>query len=459
MGNSTFDQLLDHKHPEKGTFKQRYWWNAEFYETEGPIFLFTPGETDASGYGGYLMNDTLPGYYAQQFKGAVIILEHRYWGKSVPFDTLTAETLQYLNLPNSIHDLTNFAQNVSTKFCDGGNCNSNKNPWVMMGGSYSGALTAWTSQLAPNVFHAYHASSAVVEAIYDFWEYYEPIEAALPRNCSTDIKSVIRYVDTVLAANKTDDVNTLKNLFGLSALNNADFASVLSTPFSYWQSDEPDVIKFCNYLGATSSEKGVSSVDAYASYIKENSECGKDGVDCDTYSPNIEWNTPNQLDDNRPWQWMLCNEPFGWYQVGPPVSNGTSIVSSALRPDYYQRRCPLMFPETNGSVVGSVRGFTEEHLNMWTKGWDAPYERVLFVNGAWDPWMPATIASTYRPGGPVKSSQKIPSFIVEHGDHVPDFIFTDGNSKYQTPVVEAAVKIMGTWLQDWNMSAGKRATA
>ena len=27
-----FDQLIDHYHPEKGTFKQRYWHSYEFYE-------------------------------------------------------------------------------------------------------------------------------------------------------------------------------------------------------------------------------------------------------------------------------------------------------------------------------------------------------------------------------------------------------------------------------------------
>jgi hypothetical protein len=41
-------------------------------------------------------------------------------------------------------------------------------PWVMSGGSYSGALAAWTASIAPGTFWAYHASSAPVQAIYDF---------------------------------------------------------------------------------------------------------------------------------------------------------------------------------------------------------------------------------------------------------------------------------------------------
>jgi hypothetical protein len=30
-----FDQLLDHNDPSKGTFKQQYWWNTEFWAGPG----------------------------------------------------------------------------------------------------------------------------------------------------------------------------------------------------------------------------------------------------------------------------------------------------------------------------------------------------------------------------------------------------------------------------------------
>ncbi|GAP82894.1 putative serine carboxypeptidase S28 [Rosellinia necatrix] len=471
MGKGTFDQLLDHNDPEKGTFQQRYWWNAEFYEEDGPIFLFSPGESDAENAVGYLENYTLPGYYAQQFKGAAIVLEHRYWGKSIPFDTLTAETLQYLNVPNSISDLTYFASNVDCQFCEGGTCNSDENPWVLIGGSYSGALAAWTSQLDPGTFTAYHASSAVVEAIYDFWEYFNPIEAALPRNCSADVKSVIQYIDSVLASGDEADVTTLKTRFGLSALRDADFADIISNPLIAWQSDQDSVISFCDHIESASSnytrymsqsDKGVglvAALNAYSSYVRENINCGKNGAACDTYDGAIAWNTPNDLeDDYRPWMWMLCNEPFGWYQTGPPTSDGTSIIPSVLRPEHYQRRCPLAFPETNGFNAGSVLGFQAEHLNQWTKGWDAPFRRVLFVNGEHDPWKSATVAADSRPGGPIESSDEIPSLIVEKGVHVPDLVL-DG-SEYQNAVIEQAVAIMGGWLNDWKKpDPSKRAMA
>jgi hypothetical protein len=35
VGASTFEQLIDHDHPEFGTFPQRYWWNAKWWQGEG----------------------------------------------------------------------------------------------------------------------------------------------------------------------------------------------------------------------------------------------------------------------------------------------------------------------------------------------------------------------------------------------------------------------------------------
>lgn len=38
-GQSTFEQLIDHKNPSLGTFSQQYWWSSEYWGGEGsPVF-------------------------------------------------------------------------------------------------------------------------------------------------------------------------------------------------------------------------------------------------------------------------------------------------------------------------------------------------------------------------------------------------------------------------------------
>jgi len=133
-----------------------------------PIVFFTPGEVAAAGYTGYITNRTITGLFAQEIKGAAVMLEHRYYGSSSPYDTLTVENLQLLNVEQAIEDGINFAKNVEFPFDTDHSSNADKAPWVFSGGSYSGALSAYTASVHPNVFWAYHSSSAPVEAIHDY---------------------------------------------------------------------------------------------------------------------------------------------------------------------------------------------------------------------------------------------------------------------------------------------------
>lgn len=168
-GTAVFQQLLDHNDPSKGTFNQSYWWSTEYWTGPGaPVVFFTPGEVAAAGYTGYLTNRTITGLFAQAVGGATVLMEHRYWGDSSPYSELTTENFTYLTLEQAIKDTTYFANNVALPFDSNGSSNAANAPWVMAGGSYSGALTAWVESVDPGTYWAYYATSAVVEAIGDF---------------------------------------------------------------------------------------------------------------------------------------------------------------------------------------------------------------------------------------------------------------------------------------------------
>ncbi|OJA14092.1 hypothetical protein AZE42_13948, partial [Rhizopogon vesiculosus] len=104
-----FNQLVDHNNTGLGTFQQRYWMSWEFYEPGGPIILMTPGEEDAEDNEGYLTNSTINGRIAQQQKGATILIEHRFFGYSNPYDDLTSQSLVVFTIQQAIDDLVYFA--------------------------------------------------------------------------------------------------------------------------------------------------------------------------------------------------------------------------------------------------------------------------------------------------------------------------------------------------------------
>lgn len=113
------------------------------------------------------------------------MLEHRYYGLSNPFSDLSDNSLRFHTIQQAIDDLEYFAKTATLPMPGGGAVKPNQVPWVLVGGSYSGALTSWTmvsyvemsrtqvydadvsyyTSRKPNLFAAGYASSAVVQAI------------------------------------------------------------------------------------------------------------------------------------------------------------------------------------------------------------------------------------------------------------------------------------------------------
>lgn len=226
IGQGTFDQLLDHSNLELGTFKQRFWYSTKFWKGPGsPIILFNPGEDNAEPSIPLIMTNSVGALFAAAFGGAVVVMEHRYWGGSSPFDTLTVKNLQYLTVNNSIKDISYFANHLVPPFDPSGKSSPTEVPWILSGCSYAGALASWSATLDPGAIWAYHASSGVVEAVGDFWQYYVPILEATPRNCSVDVRTVVAHVDEVMMHGNHTEKLALKAKFKLSDLTDADFGA------------------------------------------------------------------------------------------------------------------------------------------------------------------------------------------------------------------------------------------
>lgn len=124
-GIAYFDQYIDHDNPDFGTFSQTYWYNASFWKGPGsPVILFTPGEIAAAGYGGYLTDAAITGLIAKEVGGAVVLVEHRYWGNSTPYVEQSTKALQFLTLDQSVADFVHFAKTAKLPFDANGTSNA-----------------------------------------------------------------------------------------------------------------------------------------------------------------------------------------------------------------------------------------------------------------------------------------------------------------------------------------------
>lgn len=328
-GSGVFQQLIDHSNSSLGTFSQSFWWNDEFYAGPGsPVVFYTPGEDDASYFVDYLRNTTLMGRFAEAIGGAVIMLEHRYWGTSSPYTNLTTETLQYLTVENAIADNIYFANNVNLPFDNTGSSHPSKAPWIYSGGSYPGALGAWTAALKPGTFWAYHATSAIVQTIGNFWQYFVPVMEAMPRNCSTDVARVIDHIDSILTTGSEAQKRALKTQFSVSGnTSDGDFAVFLENlgP-TQWQQQNMNsgytpFFMWCDFVenmwpGSNNTAPGVEGVglakaiDGYAKWAEFVSDGMIPEFDIVETKSNSSTAGPIDSGDGSQWDWLLCNQPY-----------------------------------------------------------------------------------------------------------------------------------------------------
>jgi hypothetical protein len=96
-----------------------------------------------TGYTHYLTNRTINGLIAQQQNGSTVVLEHRFFGLSNPYPDLTVESFKVHNIEQAVEDFVYFAKHAILPMPGGDDVTPSTTPWILIGGSYSGALTSY----------------------------------------------------------------------------------------------------------------------------------------------------------------------------------------------------------------------------------------------------------------------------------------------------------------------------
>ena len=95
-----------------------------------------------------------------------------------------------------------------------------KNPWIVMGGSYAGAMTAWFRNKYPHLTIGGISSSGVVVAVEDFRMFDEQIYISSHKSgdfCNEAIVNVSNYVEAQVTGDNKDEFRASFNASYLSA--------------------------------------------------------------------------------------------------------------------------------------------------------------------------------------------------------------------------------------------------
>jgi hypothetical protein len=106
-----------------------------------------------------------------------------------------------------------------------------KTPWFMYGGSLAGAQVAFSMKTYPDIFWGGIASSGVIQAKVDYWQWYNPIQKYGPQDCVSSINAIVEKIDHVIDSGDDEAIHELKSVFGLGDLKDIrDFAQTIAFP-------------------------------------------------------------------------------------------------------------------------------------------------------------------------------------------------------------------------------------
>lgn len=190
-------------------FKQRYLTNDIHFQPAGPIFIFIGGEWEIG------PAHISPGRYiydlAEHFNALLVYTEHRFYGKTRPFPTVSTNDLRYLSVDQALADLATFVETITSD----ANLNATGGVFVV-GGSYSATMAVWFRQKYPHLVNGAWASSGPLNAKLNYFEYMETVGKSLRtvggEECYRIVEKTFKVVDELL---ESDDIEQFQTVFGI----------------------------------------------------------------------------------------------------------------------------------------------------------------------------------------------------------------------------------------------------
>lgn len=418
----TYEQPIDHFAPsDNRRFKQRYYLNFDYYgfNRTCPIILYIGGEAE-------LLPDAISGGVVAQIAGetgALIAgLEHRFFGKSHPFEKIGSSELAYLTVEQALEDIAQFILYLRNRFCDDRNC-----AVLTVGGSYAGSLSSWVRLYYPHLANFSWASSAPLRLVKEFPEYDNFVAKSLylhNENCYRNIKLLLHDIQVAFNEGNVEKVHEYLGLLQIPL--ETDWTSalyIISTIIDYAvQYDR----KFNLVETLCRTQMGDNyDIDAFVDfYFNLLKLINLTPVDLD-YLSYVDENSNSSYAQMRAWTWIQCNE-LGWF------SKSAGFQSPWINISFSEKICRKLFNVS----IGNVKVLAKRYGGIKPRN-----SFVLFTQGSNDPWSSVGISS-------IEKSMAQYLITIKGGSHCSDLNDSKNESKQIRMVKEEIVKILSDWLND-----------
>ncbi|CAH0598596.1 unnamed protein product [Chrysodeixis includens] len=387
------------------TFPMRFYYNDEFAGEN--IVIDIGGEWEITS--GWTLGG-LPYDIAKQLRAGLFYTEHRFYGKTRPFNNTEVSSLQYLSVHQALADLAQFIHYIKSDAFERGQFKSGK--VVVVGCSYAGSMAAWMRQTYPHLVDVAYADSGPVLAQVAYPEFTTVIIRAIRESggeeCLSRIAMGMKQVKDLLA-NKTG-IAQLSQIFNICTSYETftdrevtDFLMILTSPLI-------DIGLVSTYLklacAVLTNGTAPHPVQRLADLLFALNEMPCMDLN---YTNILGWfrNTSYDSDasEDRVWIYQTCTE-FGWYQTYTS-EHEPYFPSIPQHLDYYLQHCRELF----------FKDFNEERVrqgvkrtNMMFGGLTHRPDHLISVAGTHDPW---SVLAPNASHGHTKS----PVYVIPRATH------------------------------------------
>jgi hypothetical protein len=260
------------------------------------------------------------------------------------------------------------------------------------------------------------SSSGVIEAIWDYWTYFEPISVYGEPGCISNTQKITNALDNILALNDSEATAKLKGAWGLPNVTyDNDFMYVLASGIESWQGkswdpalNDPDFDIYCANItsdsiiypkteGLTATVQDLLKKGGYGSEISTLTtpflnwigwladytvdSCQGSQDSCFSTHISERYKSDDITQDWRAWPYQYCTQ-WGYLQTGSGVpKNELPLISRTSDLAWNSIICVEAFNITTPPNVTAINQYG---------GFGLSYPRLAMVDGEQDPWRPAT---------------------------------------------------------------------
>jgi len=399
-----FKQRLDHFKPgDTRTWHQRYWVNWEHFKPGGPVLLMIGGEGEANPI--WLSAGSWT-EYAKSVNAAMVLLEHRFYGKSHPTDDLSVKNLNWLSSRQALADLASFITAMKKN-------HSLIGKWIALGGSYPGSLAAWSRLKYPHLIQGAVSTSGPLRAKANFFEYLDVVKDAMDGaspGCASAVKNAMKQVK-YMTTHRVGWTILTKKFHLCTPFEGNKLADIVSL-FEALMGNFEDIVQYnkdnrafegAEWTNVTINTLCTIMADSEAPVLDRLRDvndlslkmAGEKCLD-HTYNSqlvelqNTSWNGAAAA-GGRQWIYQTCTE-FGWYQSSDTPSHPFGDIIPVR---FFEYMCSDIFgPKFDLKLIN--HGVKD--TNTYYGGTDIEVTNTVFVHGSIDPWHAMGITKTNKRG-------------------------------------------------------------